>query len=309
MNYWDYKQGVDFWISTNFDPNTITTEQLKDVFLNKTTPVWLRSLDYYQTNLMNYEKSITTKTKFYPNPLDDEYIRTYILPKLPTSSVHSLNLSEISCNWQDPLWCFEHIRDLITLIENMYVKKSVKENLKNNTFLPKGPYHSWLTRVIQYINTYKGEIYLADILGFFLDNANHNTLHDGYATEEESLPDFKLSQYNDYAELKICSEAYFKEYCKKLKLDYENTLKNDFHKKDNINLCGALFLIKGEPLKLYSIDLTSYETAQYYTDKTAEVDLSKLKIILSDDKGKIPSKDWPAIPCALMFGLKALWLK
>lgn len=309
MNYFDYKIGLELWQKTNFDPNSITTEQLKEVWMSQQLPFWFRSLKFYETNMNNCLKREQENKPFYPNPLDDDYLRAYIIPKLPTHGRTSISVPEIIDNYKNKEWMFENFRDLHFIIDTQYVKKGVKDSLKKSAYLPKGPYHSWLTRLIQYINTYKGELYVAEILKFILDLDNHNMIHTGFATEEECLPDFIINEFNDYAELKICSEDYFKTYREKLKNDFETTMKNDFHAKNGIKVAGALFIIKGSPLKIYSIDLTSYETAQNYTDKTNEIDLSDLKLILSDDKGKIPTQDWPAIPLPLMFGLKATWLK
>ena len=309
MNYFDYKAGLDFWRENNFDPNSITTKQLKEAWMSNTLPLWFRSLEFYESNMNNCIKSEQENKTFYPNPLDDEYLRTYIIPKLPTHGRTFIPVPEIIENYKNKEWMFENFRDLHYIVDTQYVKKSVKESIKKQSYLPKGPYHSWLTRLIQYINTYKGEIYIADILKFVIDLANHSVIHTGFATEEESLPDFIINEAGDYAELKICSEEYFKTYRKKLQNDFETTMKNDFHEKEGIRVVGALFIIKGAPLKIYSINLETYESAQTYIDKTSEVDLSKLNLILSDDKGKIPYQDWPALPLPLMFGLKASWLK
>ena len=309
MNYFDYKIGVDFWKTNSFDPNSITTEQLKEAWMSQQLPLWFRSLAFYEANMNKCIKSEQENKPFYPNPLDDEYLRTYIIPKLPTHNRTFIPVPEIIDNYKNKEWMFENFRDLHYIVDTQYVKKGVKESLKKNNYLPKGPYHSWLTRLIQYINTYKGETYIADILNFILDITNHNNLHTGFATEEECLPDFIINGFNDYAELKICSEEYFKIYREKLKNDFEATMKNDFHDKNGIRVVGALFIIKGSPLKIYSINLETYDNAQTYVDKTNEVDLSGLKLILSDDRGKIPYQDWPAIPLPLMFGLKASWLK
>lgn len=307
----DYLEGKLWYENTQFNPNDITADKIKEVIVGKlAVPVWFRSYEFYITNLQKCIESREQNKSFYPNPLDDTYLRTYILPKMPFHNRPKISMTEIKHNWNSPEWWYENFRDLLSIIEKQYVKKKVREQLKKNKKLPKGPYHSWLTRVIQYINTHEAEFYLAKLLKFKIDESSHDSLHPGYATEDECLPDFVLDENGNYAELKICSESFFhNNYRVNLRDDFENTLQNDFHKKDGINVVGALFIIKDSPLKIYSIDLTSYEVAQHYTDKTNEVDLSDLKLILSDDKGKIPSNDWPAIPCALMFGLKAIWLK
>jgi hypothetical protein len=292
MTELDYLIGKNWYESTQFNPNEITPEQIKEVIINKSpTPIWFRSYSFYETNLQKYIKSRTEGKKFYPNPLDDEYLRKYILPKMPLHGRRKIAIPEIKYNWSNSEWWYENFRDLLNIIERQYIKKKVRESLKKDKYLPKGPYHSWLTRLIQFINTYEAEFYLADLLQFKLDGKNHDCLHDGIATIEECLPDFLLDENGNYAELKVCSESAFKSYRTSLEKEFETTMKNDFHKKEGINVVGALFIIKGSPLKIYSIDLTSYEEAQHYTDKTNEVDLSNLKLILSEDKGKVPSAD------------------
>ena len=310
MDISDYYLGKTYHEETKFDPATITPDQIKKVFIdNKPIPCWFRSYDFYILNIEKYNESIKNNKLFFPNPLDDYYLRTYILPKMPVHSRTFIDLKEIELNWKNPIWWFENFRDLFNIIEKQYVKAGVKQRLKENRYLPKGPYHSWLTRLIQFINTHRAEFYLAKVLNFILDEENHSVIHEGIATAEECLPDFVVNELGERAELKVCSEESFKNYREKLKVDFYNTIANDFHGQAGNSLIGALFLIKGDQLKLYSVDLTSYEAAQNYTDKTDLVNLSELSLILSDDRGKIPTKDWPALPASLMFGFVASWLK
>lgn len=101
MNYFDYKIGVDFWKTNNFDPNSITTEQLKEVWTSQQLPLWFRSLAFYEANMNKCIKSEQENKPFYPNPLDDEYLRTYIIPKLPTHNRTFIPVPEIIDNYKN----------------------------------------------------------------------------------------------------------------------------------------------------------------------------------------------------------------
>lgn len=317
MTKQEYQAGHDFWNNTTKKPEDIITEEtVRDYwFFAVKPPVWSRSKDYYQKNLEKLSQTEENNRKFNPDPLDDDFLRKYILPKLPKAEKDSLDILEIKNNWRNRTWWYYNFNNVFEIIDNMYVKVKVKENLIASVYLPKGIYHSWLTRLIQIINTFSSETFLSKQLpDLVLDLENHLTIHKGIATQDENLPDFKLksdSYKNLFVELKVCTEKGFE--CYKAALGDKDTfyeaLKNDYHAKSDIIVRGALYLIKGEKLKLYSIDLTSYKAAQTFQDITNLVDLSKLKLILSDDNGKIPREDWPVLPLSLMFGLKATWLK
>ena len=299
MNRYDYEIGLNFW--KDFDKSEITTDKIKELFQHYENPnyfLWARSKEYYEKNIELID------TKKYTTPLDNLYLRTVILPLLPDNGRTSIPPSEVDTNWKNPDWWYENFRALLRILENMYVKKSVKESFKQNKYLPKGPYHSWLTRAVQFIDTQRSEFYLPTVISALrLDKAAHDGMHEGKPTEAECKPDFLLDDGRE-AELKVCSMRYLQIYKEKLRTDYFNTLHNDFHDAD-----GAFFITKTKPLKIYSVDLSTTIKALQFRDRTAEYDLSNLHLILVDDDGKLAREDWPAVPCAFLFGLKASWLE
>lgn len=301
MTLQDYKNGLEFW--KNFDKSEITAEKVKELFTNYSNPnyfLWIRSKEYYEENIKRLSNNARSS-----NPLDDTYLRTVILPLLPDNGRTTIPPSEVDKNWKNPEWWYNNFRALLRILENMYIKKSVKESLKQSKGLPKGPYHNWLTRVVQYINTHRGETYLPTVIKeLVIDILAHDGMHEGLPTEAECKPDFSIIGCEFGAELKICYESYFKEHYKvNLATDYINTVKNDFH-----GAHYAFYIIKGPTLKLYYQDISTSINALTYEDITDKVDLSGLSLILAEDNGKLPFKDWPALPCALLFGLKASWL-
>ena len=75
MDYNDYNEGKIFWETSGFDPESITTEQLKEVIVNtkcRYIPPWFRSMEFYTKNLDKYKKSITERKQFYRFPLSRE---------------------------------------------------------------------------------------------------------------------------------------------------------------------------------------------------------------------------------------------
>ena len=193
--------------------------------------------------------------------------------------------------------------DICYLLDNMYVKKATREYFKQNKRAPKGPYTSWLMRIIQYINTQEGEFFLPTIIpDLTIDTVAHDSLHSGVATAAEQLPDFTMTD-NRTAELKICSVSYLDVFKNQLRDKFEDIKRDDFHNAD-----GGLFITKEPIPRLFSVDLSSYEAAQVIRERP-EFNLSELHLILTDDRGHIDFKDWPALPCAFLFGFVASWLK
>lgn len=273
---------------------------LQDAFVHCKNPnylFWLRSKQYYEVNI---NQSINGKQSI---PADDEYLRTFILPLLPRHDRPNIPPSEVKANWTSSEWWYENFADLFYLLDNMYVKKATREYFKQNKRAPKGPYTSWLMRIIQYINTQEGEFFLPTIIpGLIIDTVAHDSLHSGVATAAEQLPDFTMTD-NRTAELKICSVSYLDVFKNQLRDKFEDVKRDDFHNAD-----GGLFITKEPIPRLFSVDLSSYEAAQVIRERL-EFDLSGLHLILTDDRGHIDFKDWPALPCAFLFGFVASWLK
>jgi len=301
MKLSDYQVGLAKWADFNLNMLSLEEKQkaLQDAFAHCKNPnhlFWLRSKQYYEVNI---NQSLNGKQSI---PSDDKYLRTFILPLLPRHNRTNIPPSEIKANWLNSDWWYENFADLFYLIDTMYVKKATKEYLKQNKHA-KGPYTSWLMRIIQYINTQEGEFFLPTIIpDLTIDTVTHDSLHSGIATTTEQLPDFTMVD-NRTAELKICSIAYLNIFKNQLRDRFEETKRDDFHNAD-----GGLFITKEPIPRLFSVDLSSYEAAQVIRERP-EFDLSELHLMLTDDRGHIDFKDWPALPCAFLFGFVASWLK
>ena len=300
MKLQDYQNGLNQWNNFNFEALSINeaSAALKQAFNNYKNPnflFWLRSKQYYEVNI---NQKLNDKG---PIPTDDEHLRTFILPLLPRHNRTNIPPSEVKANWNNSDWWHENFADLFYLLDTMYVKKATKEYFKQNK--PKGPYTSWLMRIIQYINTQDGEFFLPTIIpGLTIDTVAHDSIHSGVATDAEQQPDFTMVDGRK-AELKICSVAYLNVFRDQLRDNFETIKRDDFHGAD-----GGLFITKEPIPRLFSVDLSSYEAAQTIRERP-EFDLSSLHLILTDDKGHIDFKDWPALPCAFLFGFVASWLK
>ena len=115
---------------------------------------------------------------------DDQYLREAILESLKPESLGDLRISipEMIENWKNAEWWQKNIYKVIHIIDNMYVKKSIKAY--------NGIYSNWLTRVVQFCNTYIAEKKLAETYGFIWNESEHTNIHSGVATTEEARPDF-----------------------------------------------------------------------------------------------------------------------
>ena len=297
----DYQVGLAKWADFNLDMLSLEEKQkaLQDAFAHCKNPnhlFWLRSKQYYEVNI---SQILEGKSSI---PADDEYLRTFILPLLPKHNRTSIPPSEVKTNWNNSDWWYENFADLLYLLDNMYVKKTTRDYLKQHK-RTRGPYTSWLMRIIQYINTQEGEFFLPTIIPYLIiDKIAHDSIHAGVATEAEQQPDFTMTDGRK-AELKICSTTYLEVFRTQLRDNFDNVKRDDFHNAD-----GGLFITKEPIPRLFSVDLSSYEAAQVIRERP-EFDLSGLHLILTDDRGHIDFKDWPALPCAFLFGFVASWLK
>lgn len=168
----------------------------------------------------------------------------------------------------------------------MYVKKGVKSR--------GGIYNSWLTRLVQYIVTKDSEKTVAAVKNLYWNEAGHSYIHTGVATPDEAKPDF-VDKNGTEIELKVCEDersiVYY--YFKKLTLNFEYSIKHDFHGAHT-----ALFLTKAKPHKLYTVELTSPDMLQLNIGENIELDTIQTK------NGKILNEiDLPAVPKVLLFGL------
>ena len=174
----------------------------------------------------------------------------------------------------------------------MYIKKGV------------GPFSSiyatWLTRLVQFINTKRMEYAIAEKYGLKLDENSHNTLHSGMATEQDCQPDFTAPD-GSRIEAKLCKDRNSIEmYLTDLREDFDRQKRNAFHGAET-----AIFITKEEhPSTLFEIKLDSPDSAVWNDRHTTQIDLNLIKT----NCGKISDKkDWPALPYSLLFGLTPSW--
>lgn len=341
-----YLSGIQFYESVSNWQDLITEESIKRAFLqpsNFPLPRFIRSKEFYQSNYDNGIKSEAENRKFRPNPFDDFFLRKYILPKLPKGGRTAIPIAEIDSNWHNPEWWFNNFRDVLDILESQYIKIDVRESFKNlNGFPPKGIYHNWLTRQTHWINTPRGEYWVTTVkkLREFLElnGEQRDILHSGRATDEECQTDLQVVERDPITgeiveylglgfEVKICTENAFQEYLKKLTVDFDRTLRTDYHYRDDMKPIGAIYIIKGvkgQPLKLYTTNFSNRATIKPYDpnkgwelqkfpyiDQTFEFkeELAKLDLLLMDDDGKMAEEDYPALPKPFLFGLRAKWLK
>ena len=229
---------------------------------------------------------------------DDKYLREAILESLKPEDLGDLSVSipEILANWKNEKWWQENIYKLIYIIDNMYVKKNVKAY--------NGIYANWLTRVVQFCNTYIAEKKLAETYGFIWNESEHTHIHSGVATDEEIKPDFIYAapKVRETVELKVCEseQAITNCYFKRLAEDYENSKQHDFHGAD-----AAIFCTKSSPSSLYSVPLDGNLESLVLVNPE-KLDLGLIPTI----NGKIiDRKDNPAVPLCLLYGITPRWQK
>lgn len=229
---------------------------------------------------------------------DDQYLREAILESLKPANLGEIKMSipEILDNWSNPEWWQNNIYKIIYIIDSMYVKKSVKAY--------NGIYANWLTRLVQFCNTYIAEKELAKKYDFIWNESEHTSIHGGIATTEENKPDFIYTApgVREQLELKVCENeaSIVNFYFKKLTDNFELTKHVDFHDAD-----AALFCTKSNPSNLYSIPLDGNpESLVLENPKT--IDLGLIPTL----NGKITdTKNNPKVPFSLLYGITPKWQK
>ena len=229
---------------------------------------------------------------------DDKYLREAILESLKPMYLEPLEISnpEILANWKNAKWWQDNIYKVIYIIDNMYVKKDIKAY--------NGIYANWLTRVVQFCNTYLAEKKIAETYGWIWNEAEHTKIHSGTATTEESKPDFIYTapKVRDSLELKVCEneQAIQNFYFKSLTENFENSKQYDFHNAD-----AAIFCTKSAPSSIYAVQLDG-NTESLVLENPQQLDLG----LLPTQNGKlVDKKDNPAVPLCLLYGLTPNWQK
>ena len=222
---------------------------------------------------------------------DDAYLRSTILSHFPVNTTR-ISLKELDENWHNSEWWQEDINNTVYIMDNMYVKKSVKAY--------NGIYSNWLTRLVQFVNTYRCEKKVKDSFGFIWNEDEHTYIHSGIATDEENKPDF-IAQNRATVELKLVeNEASITNfYFDNLRTNFEQTKKDDFHGADY-----AMFATKTTPSKIYTVKLDSPDSLNLKDVQTLDIPL------IPTEKGKILNRaDNPAVPLCLLYGLTPRWQK